>query len=190
MRVSGNSIRDIADLDELLSEPSEAAIQALNSLDEDVVILGVGGKRGQTLARRVRRASDASGVSRRVIGVSRFSSSRLVAQLEGWGVETVACDLLDEKSLAKLPEAANVIYMAGMKFGSTGQEPLTWAMNSFLPGMICERYSKSRIAVFSTGNIYGMSPVSRGGSCEEDAPDPVGEYAMSCLGRERICEHF
>jgi hypothetical protein len=192
MRVSPerNSIRDVADLDSLLSEPSEAAIQALNSLDGDVVILGVGGKMGPTHARMVKRASEASGVSRRVIGVSRFSSSGLEQQLEAWGVETVRCDLLDAESLAELPEAANVIYMAGMKFGSTGQEPLTWAMNSFLPGMICERYRKSRIAVFSTGNIYGMSPVSRGGSREEDALDPVGEYAMSCLGRERICEHF
>jgi nucleoside-diphosphate-sugar epimerase len=185
-----NSIRDVADLEELLSEPTEAAMQALDSLDGDVVILGVGGKMGPTLARMVKRASDASGNSRRVIGVSRFSSSRLEQQLEAWGVETMRCDLLDRESLAKLPEAANVIYMAGMKFGSTGQESLTWAMNSFLPGMVCERYPKSRIAVFSTGNVYGLTPVSGGGSREEDLPEPVGEYAMSCLGRERICEHF
>lgn len=185
-----NSIRDVAELEELLSEPTNAAIRALDSLDGDVVILGVGGKMGPTLARMVKRASDASGNSRRVIGVSRFSSSRLEQQLGAWDVETVRCDLLDRESLAELPEAANVIYMAGMKFGSTGQESLTWAMNSFLPGMVCERYRKSRIAVFSTGNVYGLSPVSRGGSREEDLPAPVGEYAMSCLGRERICEHF
>jgi nucleoside-diphosphate-sugar epimerase len=192
MRVSPerNSIRDIADLDELLSEPTAGAIQAFNSLDGDVVILGVGGKMGPTLARMVKRASDASGVSRRVIGVSRFSSPNLEQQLEAWGVETVRCDLLERESLAELPEAANVIYMAGMKFGSTGQESLTWAMNSFLPGMVCERYRNSRIAVFSTGNVYGLSPVSYGGSREEDALNPAGEYAMSCLGRERICEYF
>ena len=185
-----NSIRDAAELEELLSEPTEAVIHALDSLEGDVIILGVGGKMGPTLARMAKRASDISGSSRRVIGVSRFSSSILEQQLEAWGVETVRCDLLDLESLAKLPEAANVIYMAGMKFGSTGYESLTWAMNSFLPGLVCERYRKSRIAAFSTGNVYGLSPVLRGGSREEDSPNPVGEYAMSCLGRERICEHF
>jgi dTDP-4-dehydrorhamnose reductase len=184
------SIRDVADLEELLSQPSEAAIRALGTVDGDILILGVGGKMGPTLARMAKRVSEISGVSRRVIGVSRFSSSQLEQQLQGWGVETVRCDLLDGESLAGLPEAANIVYMAGMKFGSTGQEWLTWAMNSFLPGMVCQRYSKSRIAVFSTGNVYGLSRVSRGGSREEDILDPVGEYAMSCLGRERISEHF
>jgi nucleoside-diphosphate-sugar epimerase len=105
-------------------------------------------------------------------------------------VETVSCDLLDRAALAALPDAPNVIFMAGMKFGSTGQEPLTWAMNSFLPGLVCERYRASRIAAFSTGNVYGLSPVSEGGSVETDPPIPVGEYAMSCLGRERIFDHF
>ncbi len=184
------SIRDVADLEELLSQPSEAAIRALGTVDGDILILGVGGKMGPTLARMAKRASEISGVSRRVIGVSRFSSSKLEQQLQGWGVETVRCDLLDGESLAELPEAANVVYMAGLKFGSTGQESLTWAMNSFLPGVVCARFRKSRIVVFSTGNVYGLSPVSRGGSREEDALEPVGEYAMSCLGRERICEHF
>jgi nucleoside-diphosphate-sugar epimerase len=107
-----------------------------------------------------------------------------------WGVETLRCDLLEPKSLSALPDAANIIYMAGMKFGTTGQESLTWAMNSFLPGLVSERYRKSRIAAFSTGNVYGLSPVSGGGSREDDALNPAGEYAMSCLGRERIFEHF
>jgi nucleoside-diphosphate-sugar epimerase len=107
-----------------------------------------------------------------------------------WGVETLRCDLLDSNSLSALPDAANIIYMAGMKFGTTGQESLTWAMNSFLPGLVSERFSKSRIAVFSTGNVYGFSPVSGSGSREDDHLNPLGEYAMSCLGRERIFEHF
>src|SRR6266480_2521485 len=184
------SVRDIEELDELLSEPTDAVIGTLAALDDDIVILGVGGKMGPTLARMAKRASEIAGVSRRVIGVSRFSSSELESQLQMWGVETLRCDLLEPKSLSALPDAANIIYMAGMKFGTTGQESLTWAMNSFLPGLVCERFSKSRIAAFSTGNVYGLSPIAKAGSCETDSLDPVGEYAMSCLGRERMFEHF
>ena len=184
------SIRDVDELDDLLSEPTESVIRALASLDGDVLILGVGGKMGPTLARMTRRAFDAAGISRRVIGVSRFSSGTLISRLQSWGVETISCDLMDRHALARLPDAANVVFMAGMKFGSTGQESLTWAMNSFLPGMVSERFPASRIAAFSTGNIYGLSPVSGGGSVETDPPEPAGEYAMSCLGRERMFEHF
>jgi nucleoside-diphosphate-sugar epimerase len=184
------SIRDVEELDDLLSEPTDRLTRAFASLDGDILILGAGGKMGPTIARMARRASDAAGSSRRVIGVSRFSSPGLPSQLQSWGVETRSCDLMDRRALADLPDAANVVFMAGMKFGSTGQESLTWAMNSFLPGMVSERFASSRIAVFSTGNIYGLSPVSAGGSVEGDPPNPVGEYAMSCLGRERIFEHF
>jgi len=187
---SENSIADVDELELLLSEPDESTVRALASLPGDILILGAGGKMGPTLARMAKRASDMAGTSRRVIAVSRFSASRLPQRLQSWGVETVSCDLLDVASLAKLPDAANVIYMAGMKFGSTGQESLTWAMNSFLPGTVSDRFRDSRIAAFSTGNIYGLTPVSRGGSLESDVPNPVGEYAMSCLGRERIFEHF
>jgi nucleoside-diphosphate-sugar epimerase len=184
------SIRDVQELDELLSEPTEETVRALGDLDGDILVLGVGGKMGPTLARMAKRASQLAGVKRRVIGVSRFSSSELVGRLHAWDIETIRCDLLSPESLAQLPEAANVVYMAGMKFGSTGQESLTWAMNSFLPGLVGARYRQSRIVVFSTANVYGLSLVSRGGSKEEDSPNPVGEYAMSCLGRERIFEHF
>jgi nucleoside-diphosphate-sugar epimerase len=184
------SIRDVAELEELLSEPAEATVRALNELKGDIVVLGVAGKMGPTLARMAKRASETANVKRRVIGVSRFSTPGLEVQLREWGIETVRCDLLDRESLAGLPEAANVVYMAGMKFGSTGQESLTWAMNSYLPGLVSERYCKSRIAVFSTGNVYGLTPVSQGGSREDDPLNPTGEYAMSCLGRERIFEHF
>jgi dTDP-4-dehydrorhamnose reductase len=184
------SIRDVAQLEEFLSAPSEAVIHALGRLDGDIVVLGVGGKMGPTLAAMAKRASVAAGNKRRVIGVARFSSPNLEHHLQGWGIETLRCDLLDRKALAHLPDAANVVYMAGMKFGSTGNESLTWAMNSFLPGLVGERYANSRIVAFSTGNVYGLSPVSNNGSREEDPLNPVGEYAMSCLGRERILEHF
>ena len=185
-----DSIQDVAQLEDILSEPTLETIDAMRSLDGDIVILGVGGKMGPTLARMAKRASDLSGVSRRVIGVSRFSTPGLPQKLHSWGVETHSCDLLDLKSYAQLPHAANVVYMAGMKFGSTGQQSLTWAMNTYLPGPVSEKYRDSRIAVFSTGNVYGLSPVRLGGSREEHPLRPVGEYALSCLGRERIFEHF
>jgi nucleoside-diphosphate-sugar epimerase len=184
------SIQDVEQLEQLLSEPTRGAIQTLGALDGDIIVLGVGGKMGPTLARMAKRASEMAGVKRRVIGVARFSSSMLERRLQTWGIETVRCDLLDYKSLGKLPDAPNVVFMAGMKFGTTGQESLTWAINSFLPGLVGDRYRQSRIAVFSTGNVYGLSPISRGGSREEDTLNPSGEYAMSCVGRERMFGHF
>ncbi|MHB8302347.1 MAG: NAD-dependent epimerase/dehydratase family protein [Acidobacteriaceae bacterium] len=185
-----NCIRGVEELEDILSGPTEATMQAMGALAGDLVVLGVGGKMGPTLARMAKRASELAGVSRRIIGVSRFSEAGMEERLQSWGVETHRCDLLDANSYSHLPDAANVIYMAGMKFGSVGQEPLTWAMNTFLPGLVSEKYRNSRIAVFSTGNVYGLSPVGLGGSLESDALHPVGEYAMSCLGRERIFEHF
>jgi len=177
-------------LETLLSEPTDGVVRTLGSLDGDIVVLGVAGKMGPTLARMAKRASEMAGVKRRVIGVSRFSSSSLENLLRTWGIETVRCDLLDPGSLAKLPDAAHVIFTAGMKFGCTGQEWLTWAINVHLPGLVADRYQSSRITVFSTGNVYGLSPITAGGSREEDALNPSGEYAMSCVGRERIFEHF
>ena len=185
-----NCIHGVEELEEILSAPTQATIHAMGALEGDIVVLGVGGKMGPTLARMAKRASELAGVSRRVIGVSRFSEAQMEKQLQSWGVETYRCDLLDTKAYSNLPDAANVVYMAGMKFGSVGQESLTWAMNTFLPGLVSEKYRNSRIAVFSTGNVYGLSPVGLGGSLERDALHPVGEYAMSCLGRERIFEHF
>ena len=185
-----DSIKSVEQLEEMLSNPSEGAIETLGRLDGDIVILGVGGKIGPSLARMARRASDAAGVKRRVVGVDLFPSGDQEGRLRSVGVETVKCNLLDREQLQALPDAANVIFMAGMKFGSTGQEYLTWAMNAYLPGIVAERYRGSRIAAFSTGNIYGLVPVSGGGSVETDAPNPTGEYAMSALGRERIFEYF
>lgn len=184
------SIRDVAELEALLSEPTESAVRCLGQLDGDILILGVGGKMGPALARMAKRASEAAAVQRRIVGVSRFSSRALESQLQSWGIETIRCDLLDRGSVDALPDVPNVVYMAGMKFGSTGQEALTWAMNSYLPGLVSEKYRKSRIVAFSTGNVYGLSPVSQGGSREEDMLNPAGDYAMSCVGRERIFEHF
>jgi nucleoside-diphosphate-sugar epimerase len=174
----------------LLSEPTGYVVEALSRLDGDLVVLGAAGKMGPTLARMARRAFDAAGARRRVIGVARFSSGDVAGRLHAHGVETVRCDLLDRDQVDRLPDAANVVAMAGMKFGATGQEALTWAMNAHLTGTVALRYRQSRIVAFSTGNVYGLTPVALGGSVEGDPPAPVGEYAMSCVGRERIFEHF
>jgi nucleoside-diphosphate-sugar epimerase len=137
-----------------------------------------------------RRAADLAGTPRRVFGVARFSDPSLETSLQAHRIETIRCDLLDERSLAQLPDAPLVVYMAGRKFGSTGHESLTWAMNAALPVAVARRYPGSRIAAFSTGNVYGLTPVTGSGSRETDPLRPVGEYAMSCLARERLFEYF
>jgi nucleoside-diphosphate-sugar epimerase len=181
---------DLPDLEERLSRPTPAVIDLMRQIAGDFIVLGAAGKMGPSLARMIKRASDDAGTSRRVIAVSRFSSPGSQEEFKAHGIETVARDLLDANAVSYLAAAANVIYMAGMKFGATGNESLTWAMNAWLPGLVCERYSRSRIVAFSTGNVYGLTPVENGGSREEDALNPAGEYAMSCLGRERLFEHF
>jgi len=180
----------IADLEDRLSEPTPGVIEALHTLSGDIMFLGVAGKMGPTLARMARRASDAAGTRRRVIGVARFTEPAHHEALLAHGVEPIRCNLLDKAALARLPEVENIVYCAARKFGSTGDEPLTWAMNAWLPALVCQKFPRSRIAAFSTGNVYGLAPVSSGGSVETDPLQPLGEYAMSCLGRERMFEHF
>ncbi len=184
------SIRDQEQLEDLLSEPTEAAVRALAQVEGDIMLLGVAGKMGPTLARMARRASDTAGTARRVIGVSRFSTPGSEDALRAHGIETIRGDLLDESFLTALPDAANVIHMAVMKFGATGNPAMTWAMNVHLPAMICRRFCRSRILAFSTGNVYPLVPIDSGGSLETDPVGPVGEYAMTALGRERMFDHF
>ncbi|MDB5331250.1 MAG: hypothetical protein JWP03_2401 [Phycisphaerales bacterium] len=187
---SPQSIRDVEHLEDLLSVPTDGVVETVRRLEGDYIVLGVGGKMGPTLARMLRRAIDLAGVKRRVIGVSRFSSPELPALLQQHRIEAISCDLLDQDALDRLPEVPNVMFMAGMKFGSTGQQARTWAMNTYLPGMVSRKFKGSRIVAFSTGNVYPMVPVHTGGCAETHEPNPEGEYAMSCLGRERIFEHF
>jgi nucleoside-diphosphate-sugar epimerase len=184
------SIRDVRALEELLSEPPGYVIDTMRHLDGDLLVLGVAGKMGPTLARMAHRASVLAGTPRRIIGAARFSDDTQREALQSLGIETVRCDLLDERDVERLPDAANIVFMAGRKFGSTGQESLTWAMNTHVPALVCRRFPESRIVAFSTGNVYGLTGVGRGGSTEAEMPRPVGEYAMSCLGRERIFEYF
>jgi hypothetical protein len=180
----------VAQLEDRLSEFNTGVVETMSRLEGDILLLGVGGKLGPSLARMAKRSSDIAGVRRRVIGVSRFTNEQLEGQLQRDGIETARCDLLNEAQLRQLPQTANVIYLVGRKFGSTGQEGTTWALNSFLPGLVSQVFRHSRIVAYSTGNVYGLAQVAQGGSRETDAPNPVGEYAMSCLGRERVFEYF
>ena len=182
-------IKTVQELEERLSRPSEADVSAIAELEGDLLILGAGGKMGPSLAALARRAADLAKVRKRIIAVSRFSDEALRRQLSEQNIETIACDLLEPGALARLPDVANVIFMAARKFGTTGSAHLTWAMNTFLPGLVAERYRDSRIVTFSTGNVYPLRPVSDGGAAETTPVDPQGEYAQSALGRERMFEY-
>ena len=173
-----------------LSEPTTEVVEGIAALEGDILILGVGGKMGPTLAKQAKRAVDAAGVSKRVIGVSRFSTPGVREALNEDGIETIVADLLSEDCLQNLPDTQNVILMAGRKFGSAGNESLTWAMNGYMPGRVAEKFRSSRLVVFSTGNVYPLTPVSQGGATESSPVAPIGEYAQSCLSRERICTYF
>ena len=183
-------IHSEAHLEELLSKPSGLALETLANLDSDLLILGVGGKMGPTLARMAARALAGCDSPHQVYGVARFSQPDLRAKLEAWGVKTIRCDLLDRDALAGLPDSGNVIFMAGQKFGTTGNPAQTWALNVYMPALVAERFAGARMVVFSTGNVYPLTPIAHGGARETDPPQQAGEYAASCLGRERMVEHF
>jgi dTDP-4-dehydrorhamnose reductase len=181
---------DITSVYQQLLKPSEALIADVAKLDGDLIILGAGGKMGPDLARLAKRVIDIGGLKKEVIAVARFSEPELQKTLEQHGIKTITTDLLDDNELQKLPAVQNVLYLAGMKFGTTGKESLTWAMNSYLPGRVAEKFKDSRIVVFSTGNVYPLMPALSGGATEKEPPAPIGEYAQSCLGRERIFQYF
>ncbi|HSJ62884.1 MAG TPA: NAD-dependent epimerase/dehydratase family protein, partial [Gemmatimonadaceae bacterium] len=177
------------ELEEALSRPTPEVVDTLRAAPGDVVILGAGGKMGPSLARMARRAADALGDERRVIAVSRFSDAGLQHALGADGVETIRADLLDRRAVDALPDAPNVVFMAGQKFGTRSDPAATWAMNVLVPAAAAERYAGARIVAFSTGNVYPLVPANGPGASESAPPGPVGEYAQSCLGRERVLEH-
>jgi nucleoside-diphosphate-sugar epimerase len=180
-----------ADLALRLSEPSFALVDFFSRLDGDLAILGIGGKIGFSLGHMAMRAVEQSGVKRKVYGVSRFSESGVKENLLSCGVEAIACDLLDRDAVRALPRVKNVIFMAGRKFGTSGGgENMTWAMNTAVPANVAEHFRGSRIVVFSTGCVYPLATAASGGCTEETRPEPLGEYAQSCLGRERIFEYY
>jgi nucleoside-diphosphate-sugar epimerase len=174
--------RSEEELEEALSRPSAGLAAVLAPLHGDLLVLGAGGKMGPSLARMAKRADPA----RRVVAVSRWLDRSAEAALQRHGVETLRADLLDPHALVALPAAPNVVFMAGQKFGTSGSPATTWAMNAAVPAFVAERYAGARIVAFSTGNVYPLTPPARGGARETDAPAPVGEYAYSCLARERL----
>ena len=179
-------IEDEPHLEDLLSRPTDALLEDMVRLEGDVCVLGVGGKVGPTLARMAKRAAP----DKRVVGVARFSDPAVRERLDSWGVETVACDLLDRDAVARLPEVQNVVYMAGRKFGTADDEPATWAMNAYVPALVAEAFRQSRIVAFSTLCVYPYAPFNTEGWDERVAPDPPGAYANSCVARERLFQHF
>lgn len=182
-------INNETELEERLSRPSDADATALAAVEGDLLILGAGGKMGPSLAKLARRSADKAGVKKRIIAVARFSDASLPAELAAQGIETITSDLLEPGELDKLPDISNVIFMAARKFGTAGAEYLTWAMNTYLPGLVASRYRNSRIVVFSTGNVYPLRSTVEGGAVESTPVAPVGEYAQSALGRERMFEY-
>jgi nucleoside-diphosphate-sugar epimerase len=181
---------DLITLERELLKPSSALINDVAKIKGDIMLLGVGGKMGPSMAKLAKQAIDIAGTNAKVIGVSRFSNPAHRKELEEAGIHTIVSDLLKEGELEKLPDVENIIYLVGQKFGTTGKESFTWAMNTFLPGRVAERFKNSNIVAFSTGNVYPFVLASAGAPSEESHLAPVGEYGQSCLGRERLFQYF
>ena len=182
--------RSQVELDERLTAPTELTLAAVSRLDGDVMLLGAGGKMGPSLAVLAKRSLDAAGLPHRVICVSRFGDGDLARTLQGHGIETISCDLLDRNAYTGLPKAPNIVYLAGFKFGATAAPHRTWAMNAYLPAIVAEHFSDARIVALSTGNVYPRVDAASGGADESTTPEPIGEYAQSCLARERMFEYM
>lgn len=178
-----------AKLNEMLTTPSAALVRDLAGLDGDIMVLGAGGKMGPTLCVLAKNAIRSAGADKRVIAVSRFTDPLVTDLLRQNGVDMISADLLAPGAVEHLPDAENIIFMAGKKFGTVGNEWATWAMNAWLPSRVAERFKESRIVVFSSGNLYPKVAVSSGGATEETPTEPIGEYCMSCQGRERMFEY-
>ncbi len=181
-----DTIDTVEQLEEVLSRPCPRLVEFMKSLDGDIMILGAGGKIGPTMARTAKRAIDAAGVEKKVIAVDVMPLSALEAE----GIETITCDMLDLEAVRKLPRVKNIIYMVGRKFGSSGSESLTWAINVMVSHNVARNFTDSRIVAFSTGCVYPIMHVNTGGATENTPPAPIGEYAMSCLGRERMFDYY
>lgn len=173
-----------------LLKPSNNLVADLASLEGNIIVLGAGGKMGPALCELAKAAIDLGSPGKKITAISRFREPGVQELLHQKGIETINADLLNDTDLFRLPNAENIIYMAGMKFGSAGNAPLTWAMNTYLPARVAEKYKHSRIVAFSTGNVYPMMPVFSGGASEQQETGPIGEYAQSCLGRERMFQYF
>ncbi len=189
MNMNIDKIENEEQLDELISRPTTETIEMFSRIDGDIIFLGISGKIGPSLASMAKRACDKAGVKKRIVGVSLFESPEQKKKIENTGIETIHGDLLDTEFMKSLPTLKNVFFLAGMKFGSLDNLSMTWAVNSYLPALVVEHFKNSRIVAFSTGCVYPLVPVKSGGSKESDMPDAIGEYAQSCLGRERMFEY-
>lgn len=180
----------LKELEAKFTLPSNEFLEDLRNIDGDFMFLGIGGKMGPSMAKLLVDGLNKLGISRKIYGVSRFSDTEGRKYLDDLGIETIACDLLDDVALQKLPAVKNIIYLAGFKFGSSGKEDFTWAMNTYLPGRVAEKFKDSRIVALSSGNVLPFVDVTSGGVDESVTPEPIGEYAQSTLGRERIFTYF
>ncbi|PCJ62950.1 MAG: epimerase [Planctomycetota bacterium] len=183
-------IKDEKELDEVMTKPTPQLVDFMKKLKGDIIVLGIGGKMGITLGGLAVNAIKEAKISKTVYGVSRFSNPEGRKVLEDFGVKTIACDLLDPDSVNKLPKVENVIFMAGKKFGTQGEEAMTWAMNTVVPTNVARHFKGSNILAFSTGCVYPLEEITSGGSTEERVPAPIGDYAQSTLGRERVFEYY
>lgn len=181
-------IETVEQLEELLSRPTAEVVELFKRLQGPLAIVGGGGKIGPSLTAMACRARQEAGGGQEILVIDRFPDAAVRQRLEKMGAKTVVCDLLDPEAVKKLPDAANVVYMVGMKFGTTGQPSLTWAINGLVSDYAAKRYRGSRIVAFSTGCVYNLVPADGGGSVESDPLDPPGEYANSCVARERVLE--
>jgi len=181
-------VRSVEDLEDRLSTPRSELVEDLRHVDGDIMVLGASGKLGPSLVRLAVRAVEQAGTGARVLAVSRFGAPGSAEAMRATGAEVIAADIADDRALEELPDARNVVFLVGAKFGSDGNEAGTWETNAYLPGRVARRFASSRISALSTGNVYPLVPVSGGGATEETPPEPVGEYAMSCLGRERVLQ--
>ena len=182
-------IGDERDLEDWLTRPRQALIDFMREVRSPLVILGAGGKMGPTLAVLAKRAAELAGHRLKVIAVSRFSDEASRAWLESHGVSTVSADLLNREAVQKLPDAGDVIYLAGLKFGTRENPSLTWAVNTLAPANVSERYAGARLVALSTGNVYPLAAVANGGAREQQALTPLGEYANAAVARERIFQY-
>ncbi len=180
----------IKELDQYMCTPTDKLLNDISKIDGDIMVLGAGGKMGPTLCKLAINAIKQSGISKKIIAVSRFSNDEHASDLQSHGIDVIKADLLEEEQLQALPEVPNIIYLVGRKFGTSDDQSLTWAMNAYLPGRVAEKFKNSRIVVFSTGNVYPFVPITDGGCNESDPVGPVGIYAQTCLGRENIFRYF
>ena len=179
--------RDVEHLEDVMTTPGPEVADELRKLEGDLIILGVGGKIGPSLARLAKRAAP----SKRIVGVARFSEKGLREQLTAAGIECIAADLLDRAQIEALPKLPNVIFMAGFKFGASGHEAFTWAMNGYAPALVAEGFAGSRIVAYSTGCVYPYVNVLQGGATEATPmTPPPGAYANSCVAREQMFQYF